>query len=69
MPWRQMPMKDVGHCDKSRGAVYRLRSGNFRMRKLTRANLEYPPAEHIGWRKGTQGTETSKYLEEQKIFS
>ena len=21
MPWRQMPMKDVGHCEKSRGAV------------------------------------------------
>lgn len=21
MPWRQMPMKDVGHCDKPRGAV------------------------------------------------
>jgi hypothetical protein len=39
------------------------------MRKLVRANLEYPPAEHIGWRKGTQGTETSKYLEEKKIFS
>jgi hypothetical protein len=39
------------------------------MGKPAQANLEHPPAEHIGWRKGTQGTETSKYLEEQKIFS
>jgi hypothetical protein len=22
MPWRQMPMKDVGGCEKPRGAVY-----------------------------------------------
>jgi hypothetical protein len=64
-----MPMKDVGHCDKPRGAVYRLRSGDFRMRKLVAANPQHPPAEHIGWRKDTQGTETSKYLEEKKIFS
>jgi len=23
MPWRQVPMKDVGHCDKPREAVYK----------------------------------------------
>ncbi len=23
MPWRQTPMKDVVHCEKSRGIVYR----------------------------------------------
>ena len=62
-------MKDVGHCDKPRGAVYGLRSEDVRMRKLARANLEHPPTEHIGWRTGTQGTETSKYLEEKKQFS
>jgi hypothetical protein len=62
-------MKDVRHCDKPRGAVYRLRSGDLRIGKPAQANLERPPAEHIGWRKGTQGTETSKYLEEQKLFS
>jgi hypothetical protein len=39
------------------------------MRKLVAANPQHPPAEHIGWRRGTQGTETSKYLEEKKIFS
>ena len=60
MPWRQMPMKDVGHCDKSRGAVYRL-DPEFPNEETHSSELEYPPAEHIGWRKGTQGTETSKY--------
>jgi hypothetical protein len=39
------------------------------MRKLIAANPQYPPVEHIDWRKVTQGTETSKYLEEKKIFS
>jgi hypothetical protein len=33
MPWRQVPMKDVEHCDKLRGAVCRLRSGDLRMGK------------------------------------
>jgi hypothetical protein len=28
----------------------------------------YPLAEHIGLRKGTEGTETSKYLEEKRLF-
>jgi hypothetical protein len=59
MPWRQMPMKDVGHCDKPRGAVYRLRSGDFRMGKPAVVNQRHLPAEHIGWEKGTWGTETS----------
>ena len=35
------------------------------MGKPTVANLQYPLTEHIGLRKGTQGTETSKYLEER----
>ena len=33
MPWCQAPMKDAEHCDKPRGAVCRLRSGDFRMGK------------------------------------
>lgn len=68
MPWRQVPIKDVGHCDKPREAVYKRRSEDFRMGKPARANLEQPPSEFIGWRRGTQGTETSKYLEEKKPF-
>jgi hypothetical protein len=33
MPWRQVPKKDVEHCDKPRGAVCRLRSEDVRMGK------------------------------------
>ena len=59
MPWRQMPMKDVGHCDKLRRAVNRPRLEDFRMRKLAAANPQHLFAEHIGLEKATQGTETS----------
>jgi len=31
MPWRQAAMKDVGTCDKPRGAGTELRSWDFRM--------------------------------------
>ena len=68
MPWRQMPKKDVGHCEKPRGAVYRLRSGDVRMGKPTAAIQRYLPVEHIDWEKVTWGTETSKYPEEKKLF-
>jgi len=48
MPRRQMPKKDVGHCEKSRVAVYRRRSGNIRMGKPAVANQRHPLSEHIG---------------------
>ena len=41
MPRRQVPKKDVGHCEKPRGAVNRRRSGDIRMGKPTGANLQY----------------------------
>jgi len=41
MPRRQMPTKDVGHCEKPRGAVNKRRSGDVRMGKPTGANLQY----------------------------
>ena len=63
-----MPKKDVGHCDKPRGAVYRRRSGDVRMGKPAGANLQHPLVEHIDQGKGTQGTETSQYLEEKRSF-
>jgi hypothetical protein len=69
MPWRQMPMKDVGHCDKPRGAVYRRRSEDFRMGKPTVAIQRCLLVEYIDQEKGTWGTETSKYPEEKKVFS
>jgi hypothetical protein len=68
MPWCQMPKKDVGHCDKPRGAVYRLRSGDVRMGKPTVANQRYLLVEHIDQEKGTWGTETSQYPEEKRSF-
>jgi hypothetical protein len=43
MPWRQTPMKDVGHCDKPRGAVYRRRSEDVRMGKPAALNKRRHP--------------------------
>ena len=43
-------------------------AGDSRMRQLTWSHVQVPPAEHIGRMEGTQGTEPSKYLEEQRIF-
>ena len=59
MPWCQVPMKDVGHCDKPRVAVYRLRSEDFRMGKPAAAIQQHPLVELIDQRKVTWGTETS----------
>ena len=42
MPWRQTPMKDVGHCDKPRVAVYRCRSGDVRIGKPAAAIQRHP---------------------------
>jgi hypothetical protein len=68
MPWRQMPKKDVGHCDKPREAVYRRRSEDFRMGKPAVAIQRHLLVEHIDQEKGTWGTETSKYPEEKRSF-
>jgi len=66
MPWRWKPMKDVASCDKPRvGAHYR-QSEDFRMGKPNWGHAQLPPAEHIGRREATGGTETSKYPEEEK---
>jgi hypothetical protein len=61
-------MKDVGHCDKPREAVYRFWSEDLRMGKPTVANQQYLLVEHIDQEKGTWGTETSKYPEEKRPF-
>ena len=50
MPRRQMPTKDVGHCEKPRGAVNKRRSGDVRMGKPTGANLQYRILNQIGIR-------------------
>jgi hypothetical protein len=68
MPRRQRPKKDVYHCDKLRGVVVRPRSVDVRMGKPPPGNAGGAYCEHIAIERGTQGTETSKYLEEKRIF-
>ena len=53
-------MKDVASCDKPRGAASKHRSGDVRMGKPAWSYIQAPEKEP------TQGTETSKYLEEKK---
>ena len=66
MPWQQKSKKDVTTYDMSRGAGSTLRSGNFRMGEPTCFNRQVPITEYIALERATQGTETSKYLEEKK---
>ena len=66
MPWHLEAMKDVGNCEKLRGAVTQAiirRSPNGKT-YLVEDEISY--AEYIGIVKQTQGTETSKYLKEKK---
>ena len=63
MPWLTEAMKDVISCDKLRigaNACLTRRSPNGATRQVEDLSSE---------RKLTQGTETSKYLEEQKTIS
>ena len=60
MPRHEPAMKDVASCDKPRGAASKRRSGDFRMGKPGGGHTPSPE------REPTQGTETSKYLEEKK---
>ena len=78
MPWHVQAKKDVARCDKRRGAVSKLRSGDFRMGKPTftissvirfaglwERWIRYHQTEYIGLVKRTRGTETSQYPEEK----
>jgi hypothetical protein len=38
------------------------------MGKPTQGNAWVHPTEYIGWDEDTEGTETSKYLEEKRTF-
>jgi hypothetical protein len=63
-----MPKKDVGHCDKPRGAVNRRYIRGF---PNGETHWSEPPVllvEHIDQVEGTWGTETSKYPEEKRVF-
>ena len=66
MPWHLEAMKDVGNCDKLRGAVTQAIIRRFPNRKTYLIEDEIPYTEYIGVAERTQGTETSKYLKEKK---
>ena len=71
MPWRQVPKKDVEHCDKPRGAVCRryIRGcPNGETRRRDASLQRRLPTESIGRETGTRGTETSQYPEEKRPF-
>ena len=59
-------MKDVATCEKSRQVGNRLRPGNLRIGQPNLSNVKLYSAEYIGRNRLTEGTETSKYLLENK---
>ena len=67
MPWHQEPMKDVGGCDKPRGAVKPSCDPRMsRMGKPSTSDVVLPAPEYIGRVEGTWGSETSQYPQEEK---
>ena len=68
MPWRLEAMKDVGNCDKLRGAVTQAIIRRFLNGKTLFIEDEELLTESIGEGEQTQGTETSKYLKEKKTI-
>ena len=64
MPWHLEAMKDVGNCEKLRGAITQAMIRRSPNGKTLLTDGKESPAEHIGGLKRTQGTETSKYLKE-----
>ncbi len=61
------PKKDVASCEKLRGGANILRAVDIRMRELNTSNIVLSIPEHIGYERGTRGTETSQYPEEKKV--
>jgi hypothetical protein len=59
MPRRQGPKKGVVDCDKLRGAVSRCYIRRYPNGETRLGKTQAPPAEYIGGREGTEGTETS----------
>ena len=66
MPRRQEPMKDGASTDMPRGVASRYRSVDFRMGQPTIRNGIVSLSEQTRIGKVSEGTETSKYLEEKK---
>ena len=69
MPWHLEAMKDVGNCEKLRGAITQAMIRRSPNGKALLTVGKESPAESIGRLKQTQGTETSKYLKEKKVIT
>ena len=66
MSWHREATKDAAACEKLRGAGKRASIRRFLNGETRRNNLPSLSAERIGGVERTQGTETSKYLQEKK---
>ena len=66
MPRLQEAMKDVGGCDKPRGAAYQALIRGYPNGETHRSMTAVLRSEHIGPAEGTGGIETSQYPEEKK---
>ena len=66
MPWQLEAMKDVGACEKPRGAGTQALIRGCPNGETHLAQARYRQTEYIGLVKLTRGTETSKYPEEKK---
>ena len=66
MPWYREAKKDVGSCDKLRGAATQALSRRYPNGETRTGEVGAPHAEYIGVEEPTRGTETSQYLEEKK---
>jgi hypothetical protein len=66
MPWRLKPMKDVGGCEKPRGAADQASIRGYPNGETHCPSRAVLRSEHIGPVEGTRGIETSQYPEEEK---
>jgi hypothetical protein len=69
MSWHREATKDVVACDKLREAGKQALIRRFPNEETHPDNIGIPATEFIGGKERTQGTETSKYLEEKKETS
>ena len=66
MSWHREAKKDAAACEKLRGAGKQALIRRFLNAETRRNNLPSPAHEFIVCMERTQGTETSKYLQEKK---
>ena len=66
MPWQLEPKKDVAICDKPRGVDKQTLIRGFPNGETQLDSIQLFPPEYIGRVKGTWGSETSQYPQEEK---